>query len=197
MRPIRNLEMFNRPLGKFLTNKIHYGCGKKIFKGWLNVDGYDESYPDGSIDPGIAENIFYCDLTQKHPFPLDYFEFGFCEDFLEHLDQGDSLIFLEEVYRTFCTGGVLRLSFPGFEGVLKRHFNNRGFEEFRLGQKDAYATWMHKHFYCKDSLKLVARHIGFGRIEFVEYGVSRYLIFNNLDSRPDQVDLNIYVELTK
>jgi predicted SAM-dependent methyltransferase len=197
MRPVIDLELHKKTLEKMLTDKIHYGCGKHILRGWLNVDGFDESYPDGCVDPKIAENIFCCDLKDRHPFPSNYFKFGYSEDFLEHLDQADSLFFLEEVYRTFAPGGVVRFSFPSLEGVLKKHYNTIDYEVFRLGKKDAYTTWTHKHFYSKDSLTLVAKHIGFRDIHLVEYGISKYPELNNLDSRWEQKGLNLYAELVK
>jgi len=197
MRPLTNLNAHEKALEPLLRDKIHYGCGKNILKGWLNVDGFDESYPDGCIDPKIAGNIFCCDLTAKHPFPPDYFKFGYSEDFLEHLDQADSLIFLEEVYRTFAPGGVVRFSFPGLESVLKKHYQTMDYEVFKLGKKDAYTTWTHKHFYCKDSINLVAKHMGFRETHFVEYGISEYPELNKLDTRSEQIGLNLYVELVK
>lgn len=192
-----DLKLHKKPLEKWLTPKIQYGCGKNILKGWLNVDGFDESYPDGFIEPKIAENIYCCDLASKHPFPSNYFKFGYSEDFLEHLDQADSLLFLEEVYRTFASGGVVRFSFPSLEGVLKKHYQAIDYEVFELGKKDTYTTWTHKHFYSKDSLTLVAKHIGFYEIHFVEYGISKYPELNNLDTRREQIGLNLYVELVK
>lgn len=197
MRPLIDTDRYKKALESLLKDKIHYGCGKNILRGWLNVDGFDESYPDGYIDSKIAENIFCCDLTAKHPFPSHYFKFGYSEDFLEHLDQANSLLFLEEVYRTFDRGGVVRFSFPSLEGVLKKHYASIDYEAFRVGNKDAYATWSHKHFYSLDSLRLVAKHIGFREVQVVEYGVSEYPELNNLDTRWEQKGLNLYVELLK
>lgn len=197
MRPLTNLDAYKKALEPLLTDKIHYGCGKNILSGWLNVDGFDESYPDGCIAPQIAENIFCCDLTDKHPFPLDYFRFGYSEDLLEHFDQADSLTFLEEVYRTFAPGGVVRFSFPSLEGVLKWHYHTIDYKVFKIGKRDAYTTWTHKHFYCRNSIILVAKHIGFREIHFVEYGISKYPELNNLDTRFEQKGLNLYVELVK
>lgn len=197
MKHITDLSKYRRNLEEMLSDKIHYGCGKKIFDGWINVDGFDESYPDGTIDSKIAENIFCCNLADRHPFPENYFNFGFCEDFLEHLDQPDSLIFLEEVYRTFALGGVFRLSFPGLENVLNKHFTHTAYDTFIAAKRDAYTMWTHKHFYCKESLSVVAKHIGFSKINFVEYGMSDFPVLNNLDSRLEQKSLNIYVELIK
>jgi predicted SAM-dependent methyltransferase len=179
-------------VGQSLTpdqNKIHYGCGAHLLKGWLNVD----------LCPGKnADDIsFSCNLISRHPFPDNWFEFGFAEDFIEHLNQDDSIIFLSETYRTFKPGGVLRLSFPGLEGVLKRHYRARGYQGAIVCKKEAFTTWSHLHFYSKEELSTVCKYLGFRVINFVEYGKSVYDPLNHLDTRKDQIDLNTYVEIMK
>jgi len=171
--------------------KIHYACGFQMLDGWLNVDA-ELLF---KTQPGYkCETV---NLVGPHPFPDDWFEYGFCEDFLEHLNQGDSLIFLAETYRTLKTGGVLRLSFPGLEGVLKKHYRGRAYETYRKGRTDAYISWDHVHFYSREELTLVCGHIGFKDIRFVGYGESTHAALKGLDHREEQKDLNIYVELTK
>ncbi|HEY3275346.1 MAG TPA: hypothetical protein VGJ94_01905 [Syntrophorhabdaceae bacterium] len=173
------------------TKKIHYACGFNMLPGWLNAD----------IDLLLKRQPgFQCldlNLVGPHPFPDGWFEHGFCEDFIEHLTQSDSLIFLSEVYRTFSKGGVFRLSFPGLEGVLHHHYTAGGYEGAALGKVDAYTKWEHVHFYSKDELALVCRHIGFSRLDYVSYGESVHEPLRNLDHREMQRDLNTYVEITK
>jgi len=167
--------------------QVHYGCGRNLIEGWLNIDLHESS----------ASNYRCVDLLEKHPFSENIVCFGFSEDFLEHLSQAESIFFLSEVYRTLAPKGVVRLSFPGLEGVLAKHYSPSTEERVRRGEFEAYTFWEHLHFYSKEELILVARHIGFGRIEVVEYGVSRYAELRKLDTRPGQIGLNIYVELTK
>ncbi|MCJ7785678.1 MAG: hypothetical protein MUP41_17230, partial [Desulfobacterales bacterium] len=165
----------------FDQKKIHYGCGPILLKGWLNVD----------LCP--RKNIDYisisCNLIGRHPFPDNWFEFGFAEDFIEHLSQEDSIIFLSEAYRTFKLGGVLRLSFPGLEGVLKRHYREHGYKGAIICKKEAFTTWRHLHFYSKEELSTVCKYLGFSVINFVEYSKSIYDPLKNLDTRKDQIDL--------
>ncbi len=170
-------------------NKIHYGCGTHLLRGWLNVDLCPVKNTD-SIS-------LSCNLISRHPFPDNWFEFGFAEDFLEHLGQDDSIIFLSEAYRTFRPGGVLRLSFPGLEGVLKKHYREHGYTGAIIGKKEAFTSWSHLHFYSKEELSTVCKYLGFKGINFVEYGKSLYGPLNNLDTRKDQIDLNTYVEIVK
>lgn len=173
-------------------DKIHYGCGRKLLSnGWVNVDSLT-SNPTEESTLYIPVN-----LTSKHPFNANSFKCGFAEDFLEHLDQAESMIFLSEAWRTLQKGGVLRLSFPGLVGVLNKHYRSSDYEGANLGRHEAYTSWGHKHFYSLESLTTVGKHIGFSKVEGVKYGESQYPDLCGLDSRPDQQDINLYAELTK
>jgi predicted SAM-dependent methyltransferase len=166
---------------------VNYGCGAQLVEGWLNVDAYESPKP----------NYRRLNLLEKHPFAENSIRFGFSEDFLEHLNQAESIFFLCEVYRTLTPGGVLRLSFPGLEGVLAKHYSPPTERRVRQAEFEAYSFWDHLHFYSKEELTLVARHIGFARIEFVDYGVSRHPELRSMDTRSHQIGLNTYAELTK
>lgn len=169
--------------------KINYACGSNLLKGWINVDFFD-------LNNKNNKNFYKkVNLVEKHPFKSNSFQFGFCEDFLEHLDQEDSIIFLAEVFRTLKPGGIVRLSFPGLEGVLKRHYMNKN--DYISGKFEAYAFWDHKHFFSKDELTTIAKHIGYSEINLVEYGKSTYKELRNLDTRKEQIGLNTYAELRK
>jgi predicted SAM-dependent methyltransferase len=184
-------EKYSQKLKKLEITKVHYGSGGHLFgEGWINVDRNSFQAPSDRI-------YMSADLASEHPFPSDQFQFGFAEDFLEHLTQEESIIFLSEAFRCLRKGGVLRLSFPGLRGVLKRHYRSGGYEGASIGREEAYTMWGHKHFYCEESLALIAEHIGFSKIKFVQFGLSDHEELIHLDFRADQQDLNIYVELTK
>lgn len=188
---VNHLKENSKKLISHGLNKAHYGCGDLLFEdGWVNID-FNRDSPDST------EIYIGADLTSKHPFPSNHFCFSFAEDFLEHLTQDESLIFLSEAYRCLNTGGVLRLSFPSLRGILQRHFLISDFDGASLGKEKAFTMWDHKHFYCEESLSIVAKHIGFSNIKYVSYGVSAYEELRCLDSRLDQQDINIYVELSK
>lgn len=170
-------------------NKIHYGCGAIYLKDWLNVDlnlRSKEGYVTASVN-----------LVKRHPFKNDSFKFGFAEDFMEHLDQADQIIFLCEVYRTLQKGGVLRLSFPGLEGVLNIHYNEPSYETAKLAKREAYEMWRHKHFLSYEELSLICQNIGYRSIRRVKFGESEYSELYKLDTRHEQIGLNTYVEIVK
>jgi len=186
-----------KSLDMLLRDRIHYACGKNVLDGWLNVDGFDVSYPDGSIDPKQAENIFHCDLSKPHPFPDNHFKFGYAEDFLEHLTQADSIVFLKDCHRCFAPGGVFRLSFPGLYGILCWHFKVKTRAEAEQGVRDAYTSWHHEHFFSPESISMVAKALGWSKTEVCPFGVSTHPELHNLETRPEQRELNLVVELTK
>lgn len=168
-------------------SKVHFACGSRLFDGWLNIDF-------GGIP---KDNFLRLNLCEKLPFPDQRFSFGFTEDFLEHLSQADSIIFLSEAFRVLKQGGVLRLSFPGLEGVLKKHYFVREPMFSYLGKLDSCTYWDHLHFYSREELTLVAKHIGYSAIKFCNYGESDHFELCGLDGREHQKDLNMYVELVR
>lgn len=170
--------------------KIHYGCGSTLLDGWLNVD----AYPSELIS---ATNYRQVNLLDSHPYAEGSIRFGFAEDVLEHFSQAESIFFLSEVFRSLAMGGVLRLSFPGLEGVLDRHYTPPASSTISTGEIEAYSLWDHYHFYSRGELELVAKHLSFSHIEFVDYGLSEFADLSGLDTRSEQIGLNTYVELTK
>lgn len=200
MEPLRYSEsLITAGLPSPLPNRVHYACGRNVLSGWLNVDGIDVSFPYGACPPEIADNIFRCDLAAPHPFPADVFDWGYSEDFLEHLDQASAVVFLCEVYRCLKPGGVFRLSCPGFATVLAKHLPPaprwpNDLDEFR---REAYTRWHHLHFWTAKSLAVAAFAIGFAGLEERAYGESRYPELCGLETRPEQAALNLHVELRK
>jgi predicted SAM-dependent methyltransferase len=177
-----------------LPDRVHYACGQNVMAGWLNVDGMTWSYPGGFSD---AAQVMRVDLSGRHPFPDGAFQFAYAEDFLEHLTQADSLVFLAEALRTLDAGGVLRLSFPCLEGVLDKHYPDPSLATAVRARREAYEMWGHEHFYSLDAIELVARHLGFSSVKKVEYGESEHEELQGLETRHEQIGLNLNVELTR
>lgn len=168
--------------------KIHYACGHNFMEGWLNVDYFDQT--------GRPET-WTVNLVEKHPFASDFFEWGFCEDFLEHISQPDSIIFLAEIYRTFKPGGVCRFSFPGWDNQAQYFPPAYDYETAKALVDEHYTQHFHLHFYAHDEFEQVCKHIGFSKVEFVHYGESEHTELCNLDTRLGQKTSNTQVEITK
>ena len=180
-------ERLNQIDSTITTTKIHYACGKNFFNGWLNVD----------LNKNINNEIFLVDLVKRHPFSNNLFEWGFGEDFIEHLHQADSLIFLAEVYRTFKSGGVCRLAFPSMDGQVKEGPPFSDYDSAIKIKENYYDKWNHVHLYSKDEFKKVCKHIGFREVEFKSYHESDHDILSGLESREEVRNYYIYVEITK
>ncbi|MBD2700681.1 methyltransferase domain-containing protein [Spirosoma sp. BT702] len=187
--------------------KIQYGCGTKLLKDWVNVDSLpvellaawrSNQMPDADQNP--VGQFFYrpLDLTSRQPFADNSFEYGFCEDFIEHLTQAESITFLSECFRVLKPGGILRMSFPGLEGVLKNHyFGPTSYQSANEAKKDCYDQWEHIHFYSREELRLVATHLGYSHVAFTTYGNSTHAELKDLETRANQDKVNTYVELQK
>lgn len=176
-------------------DKVHYASGDKVKQGWLNLDMVPL---EAMLAAGLDTSQYrFVNLVGPHPFMDETFAYGYSEDFLEHLEQEEALTFLYEAHRTLKKGGVLRLSTPSLEGVLRRHYRGNGYGAAAMGEHEAYRLWGHLHFFCRDEIALIARHIGFSNVEFCEYGESSHPALRTLDTRAHQKDLNLIVELTR
>lgn len=187
--------------GTPLKDAINYACGIKPMPEWTNADYFDGSvlwqFKDTGIPKDLLDAVVHLDLLQPHPFPDCSFRYAYCEDFIEHVDQKSSLRFLVEVYRTLAPGGIFRLSTPSFENVLLRHFNRADAKAVERGIADAFDPWGHMHFYSHATLKAAARALGFVNYTECEYRVSSHTRLANLETRSEQIGLNLYAEMFK
>ncbi|WP_347927677.1 methyltransferase domain-containing protein [Pseudomonas helvetica] len=187
-----------------VPSKIQYACGLNALEGWLNVDFFDDALiwnfgHIGGVPRNIAEGVYKLNLLERHPFPDNHFDYAFCEDFIEHVQQKDAILFLSEAYRTLKPGGVLRLATPGLHGVMNSHFNKPSYESILENHDAAYTRWGHVHFFSHESLKTMALYLGFRKYRQRSYGKSWHKALKNLETRAEQAEykINIYAELTK
>ncbi len=158
----------------------------------MNVD-FTTERPPGSRSAEYRR----VNLARRHPFADESFDFAYAEDFLEHLSQVDSITFLAEARRTLAPAGVLRLSFPGLEGVLHEHYRRFTIGDIYRGKLESAAYWDHLHFYSQAELALVADRLGYNDVTFLSYGKSEHPELAGIDTRDQQQETNTYAELTK
>lgn len=170
--------------------RIQYACGYNLLPGWLNVDLHP---PAGSQSaPSLRLN-----LIRRHPFPDDWFDLAYGEDFLEHVDQADQITFLIESYRTLAPGGTLRLSFPYLDGVLANHYLPASYEAALQAKAECYDQHAHRSFPSRTDIELLGKHIGFSSIRFYRTGESDISDLRGLEHRVEQESVHLNVELTK
>jgi SAM-dependent methyltransferase len=83
------------------TVKLNFGCGANRIPGWHNLEDDVE-------------------ITKRLPFPDNYASFIFAEHVVEHVDYYQAIEFLRECRRVLKPGGIVRISVPSIENVMKR-----------------------------------------------------------------------------
>lgn len=150
--------------------KLHFGCGPRIIKEWINIDLYfqswehylqyytEEIYPAserGTIDDFLALNV----SCQPLPFEDNSVDLIFHEDFIEHLDQRECILFLAETFRVMKPGAIQRVNTPDliwsqiFIGCLEEGYNG-------VNQNE-WLSFGHKNLFTRGYLEEVAELIGF------------------------------------
>lgn len=173
-------------------SKINLGSGKKLRKGWINIDGL----PYDGID-------YEWDLVHiPYPFldkiqPIEEIE---AIEVLEHISWRDSLKVVKEWYNILETGGRLTIQVPDCGKMMEMYVNKEicdcvphkassweGFKpdsdcynckgkakvnptrwlfSFTGAQKHGYDT--HKNTFTKESLKSLLIQAGFMNIKFTD-----------------------------
>ena len=98
-------------------NKLNFGCGKIIKKGWVNVDIQKDKNIDKSFN------------FEKSPYPLkdNTFDYILTDNVLEHI--GDLKLVFDEFYRISKNGAEIKIVVP--------YYNCKG----------AYNDITHVHFF--------------------------------------------------
>lgn len=151
---------------KFKTiKKVNVGCGPNAREGWINVD----IQPFPSVDKVM-------DVTKVWDFnDLDYV---YSEHFLEHLTIEKGVEFLVNAGNSMKEGGLLRLSTPNLEWVLKTHYrwNDLDSDEIALQSvasiNRAFYGWGHRFLYSPWLLNELLSGMGYKDIAFKSYGES-------------------------
>lgn len=163
------------------TERLHVGCGRSPIPGWLNVDQLPLPGVDRVLDVGEG-------------LPFEDVSFLYAEHFLEHLSLQEGLAFLRGCRRVLSPSGVIRLSTPNLDWVMKTHY--------RLGQwsseeealvdclktNRAFHGWGHQFLYNRQTLTLALRTAGFERVSFHTYGESDRAELSGLEQHEKFVD---------
>lgn len=164
--------MRRRRLGH--VRKVHVGCGPhNRMEGWHNVD----IKPFESVDTAM-------DVTKSWPFAdLDHV---YSEHFLEHLELGDGVRFLEGAGQSLRPGGRMRLSTPNLHWVLLTHFRTGDVEDGARLQETfdtnrAFHGWGHKFLYTEETLRWLLEGMGYEQVSFHAYGESEDPAFRGLE----------------
>jgi len=162
--------------------KLHIGSGRVALPGWINLD----------IQP-LPEVDVVNDETEGLSF--DEAQFIFAEHFIEHLPFNAGLEFLRECRSVLRGNGVLRLSTPNLDWVLRSHYDPNRWQSTSEPIRDclwinkAFRGWGHCFLYNMDTLAQLLNAAGFAFVTAQQYGCSQYPALVNLESHETYPDL--------
>jgi predicted SAM-dependent methyltransferase len=92
------------------VSKLHLGCQIWYLadRGWIDAD----------IDPQ-DEHVMRMDATKEFPFADEMFDYIYSGHLLEHVSYRCGLSMLRECYRTLKPGGVLRITTPDTDTLMR------------------------------------------------------------------------------
>jgi predicted SAM-dependent methyltransferase len=94
--------------------KLHLGCGKKYLPGYIHVD----------LDNGSHIDYPNTDMSKLSMFKDNEVDLIYNCGTFEYFDLQDAPKVLQEWYRVLKPGGVLQISVPDFESVVKVYLSN-------------------------------------------------------------------------
>lgn len=200
--------------------KVNLGCGLRVAKGWLNIDGslnaMFASWPNwlhkilyrlsGSQQYYSIEQ--YCDVLKKHRFlyhdlalglPLreNSVDFIYSSHLLEHLFKDDAANLLKECVQALKPGGMIRISIPDLAYAVSLYDLGKKTEMledyFFVAGKGSYLA-RHKYMYDFELIKVALEQAGFSDVTRWEYQQGKTPDLALLDVYPD---VSLFVEAVR
>lgn len=174
-----------RPAASLKSVRLHVGSGGRRLDGWINIDR--------KRLPGVDRV-----LDVRRGLPFSAVDAIFAEHFLEHLTLDEARRFLAECRRVLGSDGVLRLSTPNLDWVVRFCYHDAPGAQLAQRVADAAAInrafhgWGHRFLYNDAMLAACLREAGFAEIAFETYGRSRTPGLSNLEGHepsPDTAEL--------
>ncbi len=188
--------------------RLHIGCGPRVLKGWVNIDlvfepyeNYMKYYTDEFYGPnvrGTKDDFLELDVTKDAlPFSDNSVDVIYNEDFIEHLDQKQIMLFLAETFRVLKPGGVHRVTTPDLMWIMQNY------SDFSIGYSGVYQEtwhkWHHKDHLTRRYLEDIAAMVGY-QVIFQKRNVSLSQDIPK-EYRPDKNDApdegHIFADLVK
>lgn len=130
----------NQQISSILSNMpikaLHLGCGSNILKGWLNTD------------LNAYGSVIYMDASTPFALKNCTLEYIFSEHMFEHLSYENGKMMLKECYRTLKSGGIIRLTMPTLDFLIKLYNepNNEIHQKYARWSLQQFAPQMYADF---------------------------------------------------
>ena len=137
--------------------KLHLGCGKKYIAGFVHVDMLD--YPHIDYQTSVDKLFFAADNSV---------DLIYASHILEHFGRREFQSILKEWHRVLKKGGVLRISVPSFESIVKHYVQHADLEVLLgliVGGQKVGEFDYHKMIFDKTLLENELKLIGFDNIK--------------------------------
>jgi predicted SAM-dependent methyltransferase len=155
--------------------KLHFGCGPRILKGWINIDlvytpyesflkYYGDTFYPVQVRGSHADFYSFNPIIYGLPLPDNSVDLIFHEDFIEHLDQKEQILFLAETYRIMKPGTIHRINTPNLISSMKTKSDfNKGLQGV---YKEEWENNQHKCVLTKTYLEEIAYLTGYKKVLF-------------------------------
>lgn len=136
-------------LQQFGPRILNLGGGGVLSEHWLTAD----------IDP---RSDVWVDLRRALPFENDALDAVFSEEAIEHIDQHDAYLMLQEVYRVLKPRGWLRLTTPSLDW-----FANRALADVRFVREmnQVFYDHGHRYIYSEAEMEALLHKVGFSIVK--------------------------------
>jgi SAM-dependent methyltransferase len=162
LKLFKNLKVLtNKNLPIYTSNnnngiKVHIGSGDINLQGWINIDARSFEHVH-IVTNDISLNEFQDNSIE---------EIYLCH-VLEHISFNDSENFIEKMYTKLRPGGILRISVPSFDSIVKIYENNNNnldIVKYALMGGQDYEYNFHKSIYNYETLKNIFSNKNFVNI---------------------------------
>lgn len=170
--------------------RLHLGCGKVRFEGWVNIDA----------DPTLTTVDLLWDLRNGIPFEDSTCQLIYCEHMLEHMAAEDGDRFLRECQRALAPGGVIRIAMPSLDVIIEKLCQGNWrdqdwltWPEYQFVQTRAemlniaFRWWGHEWLYDREELHRRLNGAGFSRIVDASWGESANPELRSRETRQDSL----------
>jgi len=200
--------------------KVNLGCGLRVAKGWLNIDGSlnamfaswprwfhkilyrlsgsRQYYSFDQYSQILTDHRFlFHDLSSSLPLYPNSVDFIYSSHFFEHIFKDEAEALLRQCATALKSGGVIRVSIPDLEFAVSLYALGRKEEMledyFFVSGKGSYLA-RHKYMYDFDMIKSVLEQCGFSSVTRCEYQKGKSPDINLLDIYPE---VSIFVEAVR
>lgn len=174
---------------------LNLGCGEFPIDRFENYD--IRSFSNTSIN--------YADVTNEFPFESDSIDYIYSKHLIEHLTFVGFANYLYESFRCLKKGGIHRICFPSLDQIKNMIMHPNDYEtyfknelmnfnkieslEFNFSEyipycfviNNLYTKWNHKNIYDVETIKLLAKKIGYEDAYDVNLNESNVEIFKNIE----------------